>query len=56
VTPAAILRGKHTGPAIQARATLLDGEQARVAARALACRHHILQVILVPASWNTRTG
>jgi uncharacterized protein len=46
----ATLRGKPTGPAISARATLLDGEQARVAARALARRHRILQAILVPAA------
>ena len=46
----ATLRGKPTGSAIQARATLLDGEQARVAARALARRHRILQAILVPAA------
>jgi PPOX class probable F420-dependent enzyme len=44
------LRGKATGPAIQARATLLDGEQARIAARALARRHRVLQAILVPAA------
>jgi uncharacterized protein len=46
----ATLRGRATGPAISARATLLDGEQARVAARALARRHRILQAILVPAA------
>jgi hypothetical protein len=46
----ATLRGKPTGPAIRARATLLDGEQARIAARALARRHRILQAILVPAA------
>ena len=46
----ATLRGKPTGPAIQARATLLEGEQARVAARALARRHRVLQGILVPAA------
>ena len=46
----ATLRGKPTGPAIPARATLLDGEQAHVAARALARRHRILQAILVPAA------
>ena len=46
----ATLRGKPTGPAIHARAALLDGEQARVAARALARRHRILQAILVPAA------
>ena len=44
------LRGKATGPAIRARATLLDGEQARVAARALARRHRVLQAILVPTA------
>ena len=46
----ATLRGKPTGPAIPARATLLDGEQARIAARALARRHRVLQAILVPAA------
>ena len=46
----ATLRGKPTGPAIRARATQLDGEQARVAARALARRHRVLQAILVPAA------
>ena len=35
-------RGEPTGPAIRARATLLDGEQARVAARALARRHALV--------------
>lgn len=43
-------RGKPTGPAIRARATLLDGEQARVAARALARRHRVLQAIVVPVA------
>ena len=46
----ATLRGRPTGPAVSARATLLDGEQARVAARALARRHRILQAILVPTT------
>jgi uncharacterized protein len=45
----ATLRGKPTGPAIQAHATLLEGEQARVAAKALARRHRVLQAVLVPA-------
>ena len=49
VAPSTV-RGKPTGPAIQARATLLDGEQARVAARALARRHRVLQAVLVPAA------
>src|SRR5215831_5740271 len=46
----ATLRGQPTGSAIRARATLLDGEQARLAARALARRHRILQGVLVPAT------
>src|ERR1700745_4413777 len=46
----ATLRGKPTRPAIRARATLLDGEQVRVAARALARRHRILQAVLVPTA------
>jgi PPOX class probable F420-dependent enzyme len=43
------LRGEPTGPAIPVYATLLEGEQARVAARALARRHRVLQAALVPA-------
>ena len=46
----ATLRGQPTGSAVHARATLLDGEQARLAARAQARRHRILQAILVPAT------
>ena len=46
----ATLRGQPVGPAVRARAILLDGDQARVAARALARRHRILQAILVPAA------
>ena len=46
----ATLRGKPTGPAIRARATLLDDEQARLAARALGRRHRVLQAILVPTA------
>jgi PPOX class probable F420-dependent enzyme len=46
----ATFRGQPVGPAIRARAILLDGDQARVAARALARRHRILQAILVPAA------
>ena len=45
----ATLRGEPTGPAVEARATLLAGEQARTAARALARRHPVLQGVLVPA-------
>jgi uncharacterized protein len=43
-------RGKPTGPVVRARASLLEGEQARVAARALARRHRVLQAVLVPAA------
>lgn len=45
---ASTLRGKRTGPAIPARATWLDGAQARLAAKALARRHRLLQAVLVP--------
>ena len=45
---ASTLRGRRTGPLTGARAVLLDGEQARVAARALGRRHRLLQVVLVP--------
>lgn len=46
----ATFRGKPTGAAVPARATLLEGEQARTAARALARRHRVLQAIAVPAA------
>jgi uncharacterized protein len=42
------LRGKPTGSSVQARANLLEGEQAGIAAKALARRHRVLQGILVP--------
>jgi uncharacterized protein len=48
------LRGAPTGPAIRARATLLEGDQARVAAGALARRHRVLQGALVPAMHRLR--
>jgi PPOX class probable F420-dependent enzyme len=48
------LFGKRTGPAVQARATLLRGEQAARAARALARRHRVLQGILVPLAHRLR--
>jgi uncharacterized protein len=47
---ASTLRGKRTGPLIRARATLLAGEQARIAATALARHHRVLQAILVPVA------
>ena len=47
---ASTLRGEPSGPTVHARATLLDGEQARIAARALARRHRVLQGLLVPLS------
>jgi PPOX class probable F420-dependent enzyme len=43
-------RGKPTGPAVQAHATLLQGQQAHTAARALARRHRVLQAIVVPVA------
>lgn len=45
---ACTLLGKPTGSPVQARATLLDGERATAAAKALARRHRVLQGILVP--------
>jgi uncharacterized protein len=42
------LRGEPTGPAMPARARLLDGVEAGRAARALAQRHRLLQAIAVP--------
>jgi len=45
---AATLRGRPLGPPVQARATLLEGEQASIAALALARRHRVLQGLLVP--------
>ena len=48
------LRGSPTGPPIPARATLLEGDQARVAASALARRHRVLQGVLVPAMHRLR--
>ena len=47
VAPATV-RGTATGPALPARATLLAGEDARIAARALARRHRVLQGAVVP--------
>jgi PPOX class probable F420-dependent enzyme len=52
------LRGEPTGEAIEARATLLDGDDALVARRALAGRHPVLQRVLVPLThklWRTQT-
>jgi len=45
---ASTLRGKPTGPPVHARATLLNGGQARFAAQALARRHRVLHGLLVP--------
>jgi uncharacterized protein len=44
----ATARGKETGPAIHARARLLDNGDARLAAKALARRHPVLQRVVVP--------
>jgi PPOX class probable F420-dependent enzyme len=57
VAPATV-RGEPTGPAVHARVRLLDGSDARVAARALARRHRLLQRWLVPVThrlmrWRT---
>jgi hypothetical protein len=44
------LRGKPTGEPVSGRAVLLEGEEARVAARALARRHRALHGVLVPVA------
>jgi len=54
----ATLRGEPTGPALHGRAQLLEGAEARVAARALAHRHKLLQRWMVPLThrlmrWRT---
>jgi uncharacterized protein len=46
----ATLRGEPTGAAISASARLLDGDDARTAARALAHRHRFLHAVLVPVT------
>ena len=47
VAPSTV-RGRATGPAIDARSRLLEGDEARHAARAIARRQPILQGVLVP--------
>ena len=47
VAPSTV-RGRVTGPAIDARSRLLDGEEAKHAARAIAHRQPLLQGLLVP--------
>jgi len=42
------VRGKPTGPAVHARAQLLQGEEAAYAARALAHKYPILHGFLIP--------
>jgi uncharacterized protein len=44
----ATFRGRPTGPTLNARAVLLTGTQAEIAAKALARRHRILQAVVVP--------
>ena len=44
------LRGRPTAPPLPARATLLAGKQAQIAALALARRHPVLQGVLVPTT------
>ena len=49
VAPSTV-RGRPTGPTIAAHARLLDGEEAKHAARALARRQRLLQGVLVPVA------
>lgn len=50
--------GHVTGPPLHARAELLQGDDAKLAAKALAGRHRVLQALLVPLAhrlmrWRT---
>jgi PPOX class probable F420-dependent enzyme len=47
VAPSTV-RAKPTGPAIRAQTRILDGEEARYAARALARKYPILHGVLIP--------
>jgi uncharacterized protein len=49
VAPSTV-RGRATGPAMGARSRLLDGDEARRAARAITRRQPILQGVLVPVA------
>ena len=53
VAPATV-KGTPTGPALEARASLLDSEQATVAAHALARRHRVLHGVMVPLMHRLR--
>lgn len=53
VAPGTVL-GRATGPAVHGTARLLDGDEARIAARALARRHPLLQGLLVPFMHRVR--
>src|SRR5436853_3661392 len=48
------LSGKPTGPAIQARGRVLDGEESKHAGRLLARKHPLLHGILVPLPHRLR--
>jgi len=48
------LTGKLTGPAIQARARILDGQESEHAAKLLAQKHPFLHGILVPLTHRLR--
>jgi PPOX class probable F420-dependent enzyme len=41
-------RGRPTGPAIRARARILEGEESARAGRAIARKHPIIQGVVVP--------
>lgn len=48
------LRGQPTGPALRARARILEGDEARFAARALARKYRILHGVIVPLTHRLR--
>jgi uncharacterized protein len=42
------LRGEPTGPAIEARARILDGEEAKIAAQAIGRKYPLIHRLLIP--------
>ncbi|HWK25164.1 MAG TPA: PPOX class F420-dependent oxidoreductase [Solirubrobacter sp.] len=49
ITPSTV-RGRPTGPAIEVRGRILEGEEAATAARALRSKYPILHGVLIPFS------
>jgi PPOX class probable F420-dependent enzyme len=52
IAPSSV-RGRPRGPALRARARLLDGEEAQHARRVIAGRHPVFQRLVVPLAHKT---